>query len=325
MFGDIVIAYETLEREARNENRAFLHHLAHLTVHGFLHLIGYDHETDAQAEEMEGLESKIMTRLNMPIRMSRGILTTLDRHARQRFTKFELCQRPAAPSFEPRNLPVPVPPRGAKAAETGSRVRCARCSAGSRAPCAPTSKTFLMHEPRRIRLLAGREPDAQEHPGAARAAEWAMSWFRAPTSSRCSRTSHSASLCAFSKALAFAARGLQRHARRSGRHGAHPRPHRVHDGARCCRSGKERQAQEAAARRARSQGGRSRDAPVRHQDRARDPVRAAVDARYRSSGAHAGDAHPSGSGGRRIWRNGRPRFDRGHRRADRRRNRGRTR
>lgn len=66
MFGDIVIAYETLERESRDENRAFLHHLAHLTVHGFLHLIGYDHETDAQAEEMEGLESKIMTRMNMP-------------------------------------------------------------------------------------------------------------------------------------------------------------------------------------------------------------------------------------------------------------------
>ncbi len=66
MLGDIVIAYETLERESRDENRAFLHHLAHLTVHGFLHLIGYDHETDAQAEEMEGLESKIMTRMNMP-------------------------------------------------------------------------------------------------------------------------------------------------------------------------------------------------------------------------------------------------------------------
>ena len=64
--GDIVIAYETLVRECDDENRKFLHHLAHLTVHGFLHLAGYDHETDAQAEEMEGLESKIMTRLSMP-------------------------------------------------------------------------------------------------------------------------------------------------------------------------------------------------------------------------------------------------------------------
>lgn len=66
LLGDIVIAYETLERECDDENRIFLHHLAHLTVHGFLHLIGYDHQTDVQADEMEGLESRIMTRLNLP-------------------------------------------------------------------------------------------------------------------------------------------------------------------------------------------------------------------------------------------------------------------
>jgi probable rRNA maturation factor len=66
LLGDIVIAYETLERECDDENRMFLHHLAHLAVHGFLHLIGYDHQTDVQAEEMEGLESKIMMRLNLP-------------------------------------------------------------------------------------------------------------------------------------------------------------------------------------------------------------------------------------------------------------------
>ena len=66
LLGDIVIAYETLERECEDENRIFLHHLAHLTVHGFLHLIGYDHQTDIQAEEMEGLESRIMTCLNLP-------------------------------------------------------------------------------------------------------------------------------------------------------------------------------------------------------------------------------------------------------------------
>jgi probable rRNA maturation factor len=66
LFGDIVIAYETLKRECDDEGRNFLHHLAHLTVHGFLHLIGYDHQIDTQAEEMEGLESKIMRRLQMP-------------------------------------------------------------------------------------------------------------------------------------------------------------------------------------------------------------------------------------------------------------------
>jgi probable rRNA maturation factor len=64
--GDIVIAYETLKRECDDENRAFLHHLAHLTVHGYLHLLGYDHATESQAEEMEGLESKIMKRMKLP-------------------------------------------------------------------------------------------------------------------------------------------------------------------------------------------------------------------------------------------------------------------
>ena len=66
LLGDIVIAYQTLERECENENRLFLHHLAHLAIHGFLHLSGYDHETDTQADEMEALETRIMSRLNMP-------------------------------------------------------------------------------------------------------------------------------------------------------------------------------------------------------------------------------------------------------------------
>ena len=64
--GDIVVAYETLARECADEQRDFLHHLAHLAVHGFLHLLGYDHQTDTQAEEMEGLESRIMRSMNMP-------------------------------------------------------------------------------------------------------------------------------------------------------------------------------------------------------------------------------------------------------------------
>lgn len=64
--GDIVIAYETLARECADENRVFLHHLAHLTVHGFLHLIGYDHQNDSDADAMEGLESKIMLLMKMP-------------------------------------------------------------------------------------------------------------------------------------------------------------------------------------------------------------------------------------------------------------------
>jgi len=66
LLGDIVIAYETLARECEDEGREMLHHLAHLSVHGFLHLLGYDHQTDSQAEAMEGLESRIMRSMNMP-------------------------------------------------------------------------------------------------------------------------------------------------------------------------------------------------------------------------------------------------------------------
>jgi probable rRNA maturation factor len=64
--GDIAISYETAIREANAEARPFAHHLAHLAVHGFLHLLGYDHESDAAAEEMEGLERKILARLGIP-------------------------------------------------------------------------------------------------------------------------------------------------------------------------------------------------------------------------------------------------------------------
>ncbi len=66
ILGDIVIAYETLVRECADEDRDFLHHLAHLTIHGYLHLVGYDHQNDAQATEMETLESRIMTRMDLP-------------------------------------------------------------------------------------------------------------------------------------------------------------------------------------------------------------------------------------------------------------------
>jgi probable rRNA maturation factor len=63
--GDIVIAYETLAREAKAENRRFLDHLAHLSVHGFLHLMGYDHEENRAAEAMEKLERRVLAKLDI--------------------------------------------------------------------------------------------------------------------------------------------------------------------------------------------------------------------------------------------------------------------
>ena len=64
--GDIVLAYETIAREARRERKPFAHHLAHLTVHGFLHLVGYDHDSEKEALAMEGAERAILRQLAIP-------------------------------------------------------------------------------------------------------------------------------------------------------------------------------------------------------------------------------------------------------------------
>jgi probable rRNA maturation factor len=63
--GDIALAYETLAREADDLGVSLADHYRHLLVHGFLHLIGYDHETDAEAERMEGLETRILAQLGV--------------------------------------------------------------------------------------------------------------------------------------------------------------------------------------------------------------------------------------------------------------------
>jgi probable rRNA maturation factor len=66
LLGDIAIAYETTRQEADDEHKPFDHHLSHLAVHGFLHLIGYDHEKDDDAEAMEALETEILAQLGIP-------------------------------------------------------------------------------------------------------------------------------------------------------------------------------------------------------------------------------------------------------------------
>jgi probable rRNA maturation factor len=64
--GDIVLAYETIAREARRERKPFAHHLAHLAVHGFLHLVGYNHEDEQEALVMEDAERAILGQLAIP-------------------------------------------------------------------------------------------------------------------------------------------------------------------------------------------------------------------------------------------------------------------
>jgi probable rRNA maturation factor len=59
------MAYETVASEAAAADKPFGHHLAHLAVHGFLHLLGYDHESDAQAQAMERRERRILARLGI--------------------------------------------------------------------------------------------------------------------------------------------------------------------------------------------------------------------------------------------------------------------
>ncbi len=65
VLGDIVLAHETVRREAAAQRKPFEHHLAHLAVHGFLHLLGYDHETESEATTMERLECAILASLGV--------------------------------------------------------------------------------------------------------------------------------------------------------------------------------------------------------------------------------------------------------------------
>lgn len=64
--GDVVLARETVEAEAAAEAKPVENHVRHLVVHGFLHLLGYDHETDADAERMERLETEVLETLGVP-------------------------------------------------------------------------------------------------------------------------------------------------------------------------------------------------------------------------------------------------------------------
>jgi probable rRNA maturation factor len=66
LLGDVVLAFETIAREAAEQRISARDHLAHLTVHGVLHLLGHDHENDRDAETMEHREREILARLGVP-------------------------------------------------------------------------------------------------------------------------------------------------------------------------------------------------------------------------------------------------------------------
>ena len=65
LIGDIAIAQETCAREAEADGKSFEDHVSHLILHGFLHLIGYDHETNEEADEMEAVERRALARIGI--------------------------------------------------------------------------------------------------------------------------------------------------------------------------------------------------------------------------------------------------------------------
>jgi probable rRNA maturation factor len=66
LLGDLVICAPVVAREAAEQGKSTRHHFAHLTIHGVLHLLGYDHESGRAARRMEGLERRILAGLGIP-------------------------------------------------------------------------------------------------------------------------------------------------------------------------------------------------------------------------------------------------------------------
>jgi probable rRNA maturation factor len=66
LLGDLIVCAPVVEREAQEQGKTLAAHWAHMLVHGSLHLLGFDHIEDAEAEEMEALETEIITGLGYP-------------------------------------------------------------------------------------------------------------------------------------------------------------------------------------------------------------------------------------------------------------------
>lgn len=65
LLGDVVLAFETVSRESEMQGKPVEHRVSHLVVHGFLHLLGYDHESSGEAEAMEAIEIRALARLDI--------------------------------------------------------------------------------------------------------------------------------------------------------------------------------------------------------------------------------------------------------------------
>jgi probable rRNA maturation factor len=65
LLGDVVLAWQTIEAEAREAGKPLADHVSHLVIHGVLHLLGYDHQDDDEADEMEALETTLLAALGI--------------------------------------------------------------------------------------------------------------------------------------------------------------------------------------------------------------------------------------------------------------------
>jgi probable rRNA maturation factor len=65
ILGDVILSFQTIQQEALAQNKKFIHHCLHLCIHGFLHLLGYDHQTDQDASVMEALETGFLYRFGI--------------------------------------------------------------------------------------------------------------------------------------------------------------------------------------------------------------------------------------------------------------------
>lgn len=107
--GDVVLALETIAAEAEAQGKPLAHHVAHLVVHGVLHLLGYDHETQGQARSMERLEIEILAGLGIgdPYRLPRAGLKSQGKVSPNRKT---------APTRKPQpSRKRAAPPKGRRA------------------------------------------------------------------------------------------------------------------------------------------------------------------------------------------------------------------
>ncbi|MDP2803487.1 MAG: rRNA maturation RNase YbeY [Phreatobacter sp.] len=82
LLGDVIVAYQTLVREAGEEALTPSDHLTHLTIHGLLHLLGYDHESEADAVAMEAMETSILADLGISDPHATGRMMPDGTHAR---------------------------------------------------------------------------------------------------------------------------------------------------------------------------------------------------------------------------------------------------